>query len=102
MTLEQQLQARSNNICELCASTNKLNAIAYQKWLALAYNTGLEAWTEYRKTGYPLTPQSRNVIGTNRPVRLFYPGTELGSNGANINAQGTVDIFTTRIFWDVE
>jgi protein PhnA len=25
MTLEQQLQARSNNICELCASTNKLN-----------------------------------------------------------------------------
>ena len=25
MTLEQQLQARSNNICELCASTNKLS-----------------------------------------------------------------------------
>ena len=71
--------------CDYAASTNKLNAIAYQKWLALAYHTGLEAWTEYRKSGYPSTPQSRNV-----------------SNSANINAQGTIDIFTSRIFWDIE
>ena len=97
-----QLTSNGKQDCDYEASTNKLNAIAYQKWLALAYHTGLEAWTEYRKNDYPATPQSRNVIGTNRPVRLYYPGTELGSNSANINAQGTIDIFTSKIFWDIQ
>ncbi len=84
------------------ASTNKLNAIAYQKWLALGYFNGIEAWSEYRKNGYPLTPQSRAVTTAARPLRLYYPGTELGSNGANVNAQGTIDPLTTRIFWDID
>lgn len=87
---------------DFVASTNKLNAIAYQKWLAVSYFTGLEAWTEYRKNNYPATPQSKNVVGTSRPLRLFYPGTELGSNGANVNAQGTIDPLATRLFWDVD
>jgi len=86
------------------ASTNKLNAIAYQKWLCLANFNGLEAWSEYRKNGYPATPQSINYVGaaTSRPLRLFYPGSELGSNGDNVKAQGTIDPLTTRIFWDVD
>jgi hypothetical protein len=84
------------------ASTNKLNAIAYQKWFALGYFNGLEAWSEYRKSGYPVTPQSRAVTSASRPLRLYYPGTELGSNGTNVNAQGTIDPLTTRIFWDID
>ncbi len=84
------------------ASTNKLNAIAQQKWLALAYFNGLEAWSEYRKSNFPVTPQSVNVIGTDRPLRLFYPGTEKGSNSANVDAQGVIDPLKTRLFWDVD
>ena len=84
------------------ASTSKLNAIAYQKWLSLGYFNGLEAWSEYRKSNFPLTPQSKSVTGTGKPLRLYYPGTELGSNGANVNAQGTIDPLTSRIFWDVD
>lgn len=87
---------------DFTASANKLNAIAQQKWLALAYFNGLEAWSEYRKSNFPVTPQSKNVLGTERPLRLFYPGSELGSNGANVNAQGTVDPLKTKIFWDVD
>jgi len=89
---------------DFTASTNKLSAIAYQKWVALSLFNGLEAWSEYRKSGIPATPQSRNYTGaaTDRPVRLFYPGTELGSNGTNVNAQGTINILTSRVFWDID
>ena len=84
------------------ASTNKLNAIAIQKWIALCNFNGLDAWSEYRKTGLPVTPQSIQVPDTKRPVRFFYPNTESGSNSANVTAQGTIDAFGTRLFWDVD
>jgi len=87
---------------DFAASTNKLQAIGYQKWLAYANFNGLEAWSEYRKNNYPVTPQSKNFVGTARPLRLYYPGTEFGSNGANVTAQGTIDPLATKIFWDVD
>ena len=84
------------------ASTNKLNAIAIQKWVTFTNFSGLEAWAEYRKTGLPVTPQSIQVTDTKRPVRFFYPNTESGANQANVTAQGTIDAFATRLFWDVD
>ena len=84
------------------ASTDKLAAIATQKWIALCNYNGLEAWAEYRKSNLPVTPQSLAVPDAKRPLRLFYPSTELGSNGENVKAQGAVDVFSTRIFWDVD
>lgn len=90
------------NDVDFDASSNKLNTIAYQKWFALGYFNGLEAYSEYRKSGYPVTPQSRAVTSSDRPLRLYYPGTELGSNGVNVNAQGTINPLSTRIFWDID
>jgi hypothetical protein len=85
------------------ASTDKLRTIAIQKWIALANFNGLEAWTEYRRTGLPVTPQSLVVTDPNkRPVRLFYPSSELGSNETNVTAQGNIDVFNTRLFWDID
>ncbi|WP_262507398.1 SusD/RagB family nutrient-binding outer membrane lipoprotein [Spirosoma radiotolerans] len=84
------------------ASTDKLAAIAIQKWIALTNFSGLEAWAEYRRTNLPVTPQSIQVPDNKRPVRLFYPNTEGGSNSANVTAQGTIDVFTTKLFWDVD
>lgn len=83
------------------ASTDKLKAIAIQKWIALTNFSGLEAWTEFRRTNLPVTPQAATVTNTNRPLRLFYPASESGSN-ANVAAQGTIDVFTTKLFWDVD
>jgi hypothetical protein len=81
------------------ASTDKLRAIAIQKWLALCNFSGLEAWTEYRKTNLPVTPQAATVTNSNRPVRLFYPNTESGSNS---NVPAGIDVFSSRIFWDID
>jgi hypothetical protein len=84
------------------ASKNKLDAIATQKWIALCNFNGLEAWSEYRKTGIPATPQSAQVPDAKRPVRFYYPNTESGSNSENVKAQGTIDVFATKLFWDVD
>ncbi|MCA0365989.1 MAG: SusD/RagB family nutrient-binding outer membrane lipoprotein [Bacteroidetes bacterium] len=84
------------------ASSNKLNAIAYQKWIAHANLNGLEAWAEVRKSGIPKLPRSVQVTDDKVPTRLLYPATEKGSNSANVTAQGTIDYFTTKIFWDID
>lgn len=84
------------------ASTNKLDAIAIQKWIALCNFNGLEAWTEYRRTNLPVTPQSVQVVDSKRPVRFYYPNTESGSNAANVSAVGTIDVFGSKLFWDVD
>jgi hypothetical protein len=81
------------------ASTDKLRAIAIQKWIALCNFSGLEAWSEYRKSNLPNTPQSPGVTNSDRPLRLFYPATETGSN---TNVPTGIDVFKTRLFWDVD
>ncbi len=76
-------------------STNVATAIgqvASQANIALFLNP--EAWTTWRRTGYPaLTPVSGNAI----PRRILYPLTETNYNGANTPAS---TLFTTKIFWD--
>lgn len=85
------------------ASTDKLAAIAIQKWISFVNFNGLEAWAEYRRTNLPVIPQSVQVPEANkRPLRFFYPNTESGSNSANVTAQGTIDVFSTKLFWDVD
>ncbi len=81
------------------ASTSKLEAIITQKWIALAGHGGFEAWTEYRRTGFPSDmPLSTRAIG-NIPVRLLYPLSEYSNNSENTNAQGEISQFTSKIFW---
>lgn len=84
-------------------SPDKLQAIWQQKWLALTNFSGIESWIELRRTNYPNVPVSISVApGQETPVRLYYPASEAGSNGANVKAQGLIDVFSTKIFWDVD
>jgi hypothetical protein len=83
-------------------ATNKLQAIITQKWIALNGISPMPIWTDYRRTGYPdfihftSDPAKRNATP---PVRLLYPQTELGSNPDNVAAQGEINLFTSKIFW---
>ncbi|WP_031530670.1 SusD/RagB family nutrient-binding outer membrane lipoprotein [Dyadobacter crusticola] len=57
-----------------------------QKWIAL-YGQGVEAWTEYRRTGLPaLVPPALNTNGNVIPTRLPYPGSEESLNFDNYSA----------------
>lgn len=80
-------------------SADKLEAIATQKWIALAGFNGFEAWTEYRRTGFPSDmPLSTRALG-NIPVRLLYPLSEYSNNADNALKQGTISQYTSKIFW---
>jgi hypothetical protein len=84
------------------ASPDKLRAIWMQKWLALVNFGGMEAWTEYRRTNYPIIPKSAGAPTTQPvPLRLYYPNTEVGAN-SNTPSQSADVVFTSRIFWDVD
>ncbi|RYD72050.1 MAG: SusD/RagB family nutrient-binding outer membrane lipoprotein, partial [Sphingobacteriales bacterium] len=66
---------------------------------AMAGSQGFEAWTEWRRTGYPefLAPSAASTIGAGRmPLRFLYPGSEITTNQ---NFPGTVLIYEP-VWWD--
>lgn len=77
----------------------KLKAIIFQKWTSMCGSQNVEAWTEWRRTGYPdiFTISATSNIGNKFPVRLLYPDSEVTSN-PNTPPQKTV---TDKVWWDV-
>jgi hypothetical protein len=85
---------------------SRLKSIWVQKWIALCNVDGEEAWSEYRRTNTPTnpngncptSPHSVAVAGP-EPVRFYYPLREENVNGAN--TPDNINVFTSRIFWDI-
>jgi len=86
--------------------------ILSQKWFALNSIAPFEIWTDYRRTDYvlgravgfaagpPISVDPGNT-STTIPRRLLYPQNEYNYNAANVSAQGTINVFTNKIFWDL-
>jgi hypothetical protein len=89
-----------NNV-DWTASSNKEQAIITQKWIALTANFPFEAWNEFRRTGYPAVPSSIDPAKVNpiSPYRTLYPASELSTNSANLGKEGTINPFSSKIFW---
>lgn len=83
------------------SSPNKEQAILTQKWIALNGYFNFEAWNEYRRTGIPAHPSSIDpaAISATYPTRVLYPTSELSTNPTNLAKEGTIDVFTSKIFW---
>ncbi|MDR6737520.1 SusD/RagB family nutrient-binding outer membrane lipoprotein [Sphingobacterium sp. 2149] len=82
----------------------KLKLIGTQKWLHFGWLQGEQAWSEYRRTGYPILPAFpvSTLNGFQRPpVRLTYPSSEITNNSENYQAVRSKDTRDTKIFWDV-
>ena len=86
--------------------------IITQKWIALFPN-GLEAWAEYRRTGYPklfpiIENQSGGTINDKWGARrLNYPVDEYQENRANVIEAVSKylngrDNMGTRVWWDTK
>lgn len=94
---------------EASAFETKLERIITQKWLAI-YPEGQEAWSEFRRTGYPkIFPvkvnNSGGVINTDVQIRrVVYPTTEYSSNKValqkGIALLGGLDNGGTKVWWD--
>ncbi len=84
------------------AAPNKLQTILTQKWVSMIGISPLPLWTDFRRSGYPdfihwsIEPQKKNATP---PVRLLYPQTEINVNNDNVVAVGTINAFTSKIFW---
>jgi hypothetical protein len=83
-------------------SSNKLELILTQKWASLNGIAPVTIWSDYRRTGYPsglhfsVDPAKENDTP---PVRLLYPQDEINVNNANVVAEGDINAFTSKIFW---
>ncbi|MCK5169314.1 MAG: SusD/RagB family nutrient-binding outer membrane lipoprotein, partial [Bacteroidales bacterium] len=96
------------NVGWTASSSNQLEAIITQKWIATNSITAEQSWFDYSRTGYP-SPAAFGIYpaglpislladqSKDRPVRLFYPASEVSSNGANVPTQP--DAFSAKIFW---
>jgi hypothetical protein len=84
--------------------TDRVKFIVNQKYLSLVGINPLEAWNDYRRLGVPASlplSVSPGRIGNGLPVRLLYPTSEFSVNRANVEAQGTINQFTSKVFWDL-
>lgn len=87
----------------------KLERIITQKWIAL-YPNGAEAWSEYRRTGYPAQYQVINDYSNGTvdvkigPRRIPFPPSERRLNPENIEKAtqllGGPDEAGTPLWWD--
>lgn len=76
----------------------KLQFIITQKWLSMCGSQGFEAWTEWRRTGYPdfLVISKNSLIGNQFPQRFLYPATEATENSSYPGLKS----ITTKVWWD--
>ena len=83
----------------------KLEKIQTQKWLNFYMSNGYEAWSEWRRTGYPVLTPAPDAVNADGeiPRRQAYPQTENDLNKSNydqvISTQGP-DELSTRVWWD--
>ena len=79
------------------AAAGQIQAIITQKYYAMCGSQGFEAWTEWRRTGYPtfFVPSAASG-GRPVPLRFLYPQSELT---ANLHYPGTVPE-STPVWWD--
>ncbi len=92
------------------SNEKNLERIITQKWLAMFPSGGVEAWTEYRRTGYPrlfpvVVNNSGGDISTAAQIRrIKYPSSEYSGNAANVAAAVTLlggpDNGGTSVWWD--
>jgi hypothetical protein len=83
-------------------AVDKEKLIITQKWASLNGIAPVEIWTDFRRTGFPdfiHWSEDVNKINPTPPIRLYYAQRELGLNAANVAAVGTINIFTSKLFW---
>lgn len=82
-----------------------LKPIATQQWIAY-YPNGLQAWSNWRRTGFPVLTPAPDAVNTTKqiPRRYTYGTGEYGTNPESVKAAaGTIqggDTQDGRVWWD--
>lgn len=93
--------AADNENVNWSKATNKIKLIITQKWAALNQLTLLTVYNDYRRTGFPVVPISKYSGHKPKvPLRILYPQSEYNKNAENVEAEGSIDPQTSKVFWD--
>ncbi len=79
------------------------NFIVYQKYIADCGVDPLESYSDERRlhflpAGYISTNPAK--VANSLPLRLLYPQSEYTTNGVNAQAQGNIDAYSSKLFWE--
>src|SRR4029077_19271586 len=83
----------------------KIAIIIRQKWIAEDGVTPIEAYDDYRRLHLPgdipisISPY-KHTADAQVTTRYRYPVSKYTTNTANVNAQGNIDYYTSKVFWN--
>lgn len=95
----------NTNWTKVSGTQAQIALIIRQKWIAMNGVTPLEAYADFRRLALPadipvsISPY-RNPQDAETPVRYLYPTSEYTTNTENVNAEGTINYYTDRVFWN--
>jgi Starch-binding associating with outer membrane len=82
---------------------DQLALLMRQKWISENSVMPFEAYNDYRRLHLPADiPISISTLADKLiiPTRFLYPQSEYNTNSANVNLQGVIDPYSSRIFWN--
>jgi hypothetical protein len=87
---------------------SKAQFIAFQKYIAMCCIDPLEAYADQRRLnflpsavgGVSYISANPSKVSNSIPERLLYPQSEYTTNAANVNKEGTINQFTSKLFWE--
>lgn len=83
-------------------ATDGKSKIATQVWLAL-YGQGIEAWTEWRRTKFPVLAPAANAAISQIPSRFYYSTDTQNTNQANYQSAAASlnngDSMLSKVWW---
>ena len=90
------------NMFNSANNDGKMRHLMTQKWIA-SFGFGVDAYTDYRRTGYPLlydgNTDNLNVTTRTRAYPLSYPWVT-GNLDINPNSPSQKEVTTYKVFWD--
>ncbi|MDX5419118.1 MAG: SusD/RagB family nutrient-binding outer membrane lipoprotein [Hymenobacteraceae bacterium] len=80
------------------ASTVSLESIIRQKWIAFFYFQSIEAYNDWRRTGFPAFIAQHPISPP--PLRFPYAQNELDTNESNVPDVRGSQIYSSGVWWD--
>ena len=84
------------------AAPDKYKLLLFQKYISFNGIDFFEAWTDYRRNGgYPQITLSADParVSDKLPIRMLYPPDEYINNTVNVQKEGSIDPFNSKIWW---
>lgn len=77
--------------------------VVFQKYIANCCIDPLESWADQRRLHFlpaGFISNDANRLSNTLPLRVLYAQSEYSTNAESVQKEGTINIFTSKIFWE--